>query len=247
MSPSKRTWADQSAVLIPAYNEAQHIGGVVTGALSYVPRVLVIDDGSVDNTADLAETNGAHVIRLAKNMGKGVAVLTGLKFFTDIADIKAVILMDGDGQHLPAELPSFFEARAQGHEFVIGNRMKNWSAMPALRRATNRVMSRVLSAACKQHIPDSQCGYRLIDRHLFGVLAQARSCRFDFVSETLLLLARANVRIYSIPIATIYTDQRSSIHPVWDTVRFIKLLAREVFASPGPIREKPLQAGHSVV
>ncbi len=247
MNPGQGMWAQRSAVLIPAYNEARHISGVVTGALDYVPRVLVVDDGSTDNTARLAHAAGACVLRLRKNMGKGAAVLTGLKFLHDIADIKAVVLMDGDGQHLPAELPRFFEARAQGHQFVLGNRMNDLGAMPALRRVTNVVMSRVLSAACKQDIPDSQCGYRLIDRHLFGVLAQARSSRFDFVSETLLLLARASVRIYSIPVATIYTDQRSSIHPVSDTARFIKLLVREVFASQGRICEKPIPAGQPVV
>ncbi len=228
MNPSERKRAGESAVVIPAFNEARHISGVVKDALDHVPQVVVVDDGSKDDTAEQATAAGARVIRFDKNLGKGTAVLAGLKFFAEVADVKCVVLMDGDGQHLAAELPRFFEAWAHGYEFVLGNRMNDLHAMPALRRLTNRVMSRVLSSVCKQDIPDSQCGYRLIDRRLFSTVAQARSSRFDFVSETLLLVARAKVKIHSVPISTIYTNQRSSIHPVLDTVRFIKLLAREV-------------------
>jgi glycosyltransferase involved in cell wall biosynthesis len=214
-------------VVIPAFNEAANIGCVVSGAMTHVARVIVVDDGSTDATASAAESAGAEVVRHPVNIGKGAAVLSGLALAAKDSGIDSFILMDGDGQHLPADLPVFLDDSTASFQFVLGNRMGNSAGMPIVRRATNRLMSSILTGITGQIIPDSQCGFRRIDGSLIPMLQTARSRRFDFVSETLLIMARANIPIQSVPIRTVYGGQRSSIRPIADTIRFLRLIARE--------------------
>jgi glycosyltransferase involved in cell wall biosynthesis len=189
--------------------------------------VLVVDDGSADRTSDEARAAGADVIRHEKNQGKGAAIKTGLRELSAREGIEWVLILDGDGQHLPEEIPNFFAA-ANEHaaSLVVGNRMNDTRKMPLIRKLTNLTMSSLISAMIGQHVPDSQCGFRMFRKDLASEFLDVPSSNFDFESEMLAIAARRGLKIAAATISTVYGDERSKIHPFRDTVRFFQLLGR---------------------
>jgi glycosyltransferase involved in cell wall biosynthesis len=216
----------QTAAVIPAYQDEKHIGDIVRRTRERLDHVLVIDDGSTDRTAELAREAGAEVIVHSQNRGKGEAIKTGLGHWLD-RKVTWVTLLDSDGQHLPEEIDRFTAAAgsATGPTFFIGNRMNNVAGMPFIRRVVNRYMSSRISRVCGQQIPDTQCGYRMLDRQLIPELLGGGH-RFDYETEVLIIASRKGFRIESVPITTVYTDQVSKIHPMRDAIRFFKLMWR---------------------
>lgn len=212
-------------VIIPAYNEGRHVRQVVTDVLARTPNVVVVDDGSADNTVAEAEAGGATVLRHDVNQGKGAALETG---FTHARErgYEFAIVMDADGQHAVEDLSAFIETyRRTGTPVLVGNRMAAPEGMPLVRRLTNQFMSWLLSRAMGQRVPDTQCGYRLFRCDVVPPLSpQAR--RFEAESEMLLDIAQAGVPIGAVPIRVIYGEEKSKINPVKDTVRFFRMLHR---------------------
>jgi hypothetical protein len=138
-----------------------------------------------------------------------------------------VLILDGDGQHLPEEISRFLEAANQtGAPFVVGNRMDDVRTMPFVRKCTNRYMSWTISRVIGQQVPDSQCGFRLFHRSLATEFLRTESEAFDFETEMLAIAARLGCTIASAPVTTIYGEEVSKIHPLRDTVKFFKLLQR---------------------
>jgi glycosyltransferase involved in cell wall biosynthesis len=222
----------KSCVVIPAFNEAKKIGGLIQDIISLKARlgVVVIDDGSKDNTADIAEKYGATVIRNRNNAGKGFCLAKGFEYALK-NNFDAVINMDGDGQHLASEIPKFLNLAMNSENSVfIGNRMPEAKNMPALRLATNKVMSWLISAVAGQDIPDTQCGFRLIKRNVLEKIRLTTS-KYETESEILIRSARAGFKIISLPIKTIYDGEVSQINPFTDTVRFIKYISKELWTS----------------
>jgi glycosyltransferase involved in cell wall biosynthesis len=216
----------QTAAVIPAYQDEKHIGDIVRRTCERLDYVLVIDDGSSDQTAQRAREAGAEVIVHNQNRGKGEAIKTGLGHWLD-REVTWVSLLDSDGQHLPEEIDRFIAAAgsAKRPTFFIGNRMNNVARMPFLRRVVNRFMSNQISRLCGQRIPDTQCGYRMLDRELIPELLGGGH-RFDYETEVLIIASRKGYAIESVPITTVYSDEVSKIHPVRDAFRFIKLMWR---------------------
>jgi glycosyltransferase involved in cell wall biosynthesis len=214
------------AALIPAYREAAHIQDVARRTRAQLDRVLVVDDGSPDTTAREARGGGAEVIVHQQNSGKGAAVKTGVRHLIADPDIEYILLLDGDGQHLPEEIPRFLEAAAASDApFFVGSRMADVRTMPLVRKLTNWTMSAIISRACGQKIPDTQCGFRMLHRdlapHVFG-----ETNAFDYETEMLLLAAGRGARIESVPVSTVYGEERSKIRPIRDTIKFLKLMNR---------------------
>jgi len=221
MNASKET----VQAIIPAFCEQRFIGEVVRQVRQYVDAVVVVDDGSSDQTAAQAEAAGAHVIRHPTNLGKGAALKTGLEYAVSIK-ASFFLFLDGDGQHDPSEIPAFIEAINRSNaDLVVGNRMRNLGSMPLIRRWTNQFMSWQIGRICRIPIPDSQCGFRLARKELLPVL-MAPSNRFEFESESLILAARQGFRLVFVPIRTIYTNQHSKIRPFRDTVRYFRLIGK---------------------
>ncbi len=213
------------AAVIPAFHEEKHMGDVVRRTLKQLANVVVVDDGSTDATAEEARKAGADVIVHERNLGKGESIKSGFRYWLDHG-ASYVIVLDADGQHLPEEIERFLTAAASGiGELLIGTRMNDVREMPFLRRTVNRYMSRRISRLCCQDVPDTQCGYRMVRRTLAPHLLDGTS-RFDYETEMLIIASRQGFRIAAVPISTIYSDEVSSIHPVRDTVRFLKLMQR---------------------
>ncbi|MHB1482427.1 MAG: glycosyltransferase family 2 protein, partial [Bellilinea sp.] len=149
----------QILVLIPAYNEGERVVPVVRGAQTHLP-VLVVDDGSTDGTAVFARDAGADVYLQQPNQGKGAALLAGFAIALK-QGYQAVITLDADGQHDPAEIPAFIAAfQSQHADLVIGQR--NFSQMPPVRRFANTIGAALFSRALGQPVADNQSGFRLI-------------------------------------------------------------------------------------
>jgi glycosyltransferase involved in cell wall biosynthesis len=228
----------QTAAIIPAYQDEKHIGDIVRRTRERLDQVLVVDDGSSDQTAQRAREAGAEVIAHDENRGKGEAIKTGLAYWLGAAntspptaggldrEVTWVSLLDSDGQHLPEEIDRFLAAAgATQPTFLIGNRMNNLTGMPFIRRVVNRYMSRQISRLCGQEIPDTQCGFRMLNRQLVPELLGGGD-RFDYDTEVLIIASRKGYRIESVPITTVYTDQVSKIRPLRDALRFLKLMWR---------------------
>lgn len=217
----------KTAALIPAYCEAAHIADVVRRVREQLETVLVVDDGSPDETAERARQAGAEVIVHAQNGGKGAAIKTGFKVLME-RGFDYVLILDGDGQHLPEEIALFLAAAAKTHRgLFVGNRMHATDGMPLVRRLTNQFMSRTISGLCKQPIPDTQCGFRMIHRDVIPSLF-CESNAYDYETEMLLIASRNGHSIENVPVTTVYADETSQIHPLRDGLRFLKLLSRYV-------------------
>jgi glycosyltransferase involved in cell wall biosynthesis len=212
--------------LVPAYNEAAHVGEVVAKTSSHVVEVVVIDDSSTDDTATIARRAGAKVFRHEQNRGKGGAIITGLDYFSR-SDAGFAVLLDADGQHDPADIARFVEtAQREQADIVVGSRMGDTRGMPLVRKWTNYWTSWVTSKLARQRIPDSQCGFRLLRREVLKDL-KLSTARFETETEMLIQAGRAGHKIVSIPIRTVYESGRASrIRPFRDTVLFFKLVRK---------------------
>lgn len=211
---------------IPAFNEAERIATVIARARPHVSEVVVVDDGSEDETGPVARAAGAVVLTHSQNRGKGAAIVTALEYFAQ-TDAPLAVFLDADGQHAPEEIPKFIEAAHRtSADLIVGNRMSQTCHMPRLRLLTNRLTSWLTSRLAGQRIPDSQCGYRLLRREVLTALRLSGE-RFEAETEMLIQAGRGGYSILSIPVQTIYEPGRQSrIRPLRDTVRFLRLVWR---------------------
>jgi glycosyltransferase involved in cell wall biosynthesis len=217
-------------VIIPTYNEAKAIGGLVSSIRTQNLPVVVVDDGSKDNTYKIASNSGAVVLRNETNLGKGASLIKGLNYAL-AKDFDAVITMDGDGQHLAEEIPFFLRlATYSDSSILIGNRMHKPKNMPLIRILTNKFMSWFISSVSGQRIPDSQCGFRLIKKEVLKKINLVTS-KFELESEMLIKGARLGFKIESVPIKTLYSGEKSRINPIVDTLRFFRFVIRELWTT----------------
>lgn len=216
----------RTCVVIPTYNESKAIAGLITQIKKLGLEVVVVDDGSRDDTVKIVLASGVKVLRNEVNLGKGASLIKGYNFALS-QGFDAVISIDGDGQHCPQDLMAFIQrAENSSAAIIVGNRMSFIKAMPWLRVMTNRIMSGLISLITKQNIPDTQCGFRLIKKEVLLKL-NLSSAKYEIESEVLIKAARLGFKIDSIPIKTIYSGQKSQINPFVDTLRFIRFLICE--------------------
>lgn len=206
----------RSAAVIPSYNVERSIGEVVKRAVSFVDLVVVVDDGSIDTTAEEARRNGAKVISLEENTGKANATKVGLK---NCLDYTAVVTLDGDLQHCPEEIPRLLAEIEQGADLCIGSRFLNGQvSMPLGNRISNRVASRIISTISGQRISDPQSGFRALDGEVLPRL-ELRAEKYAIEHVMILEAAKKGLEIREVPINCIYGDEESQIRVFSDTIR----------------------------
>jgi len=216
-------------VVIPVHNEAKTIGQIVNALKRKGLEAVVIDDGSQDGSGAKAKENGAVVLRHDQKRGKGTSLRDGFEYVLH-NPYDAVIAMDGDGQHDVGDIERFIEkARTMPACVITGTRMQDYQGMPASRLWVNRIMSAMISAICRCSIPDTQCGYRYIGRPVLEKI-RLSSRDYEIESEVLIQASRHGFKIYSVPVKTIYQDEKSKINPLADTIRFFVFISKQIFA-----------------
>ena len=217
-------------VVIPAYNEARTIGDVIARCLAVVERVIVVDDGSSDDTAGICESRPVELIRQPANRGKASAMVAGFaRALTMDADV--IVTLDGDGQHRPEDIPLLLDrARRRPGEIVIASRLADSGGFPRERYLGNRIADFWISWACGYRVEDSQSGFRLYPRE---VLERVRPPHgpgqaFVFESEMLIDAARAGFKSTVVAIPALYEgtlERPSHFHPFREVPRIIRMVA----------------------
>lgn len=213
------------AVLIPAFCEEQTVGDVVRQAKTFLPDVIVVDDASTDETAARAEAAGAKVIHREVNGGKGAALTEGFKYVLS-KGFDAVVAMDADGFHDPAEISKFLEAYHRTHlPVLIGNRMAGSCCLTILRRWTVGLMRYWLDRLLGVYVPDPPCGFRFYRCDVLPFLLEEKSS-LPSEFETLLNIASRRIRVGSVRITRAPKRHKSAISPFRDVIRFGRVLSK---------------------
>ncbi len=215
---------------IPAYNEEKFIGKVVKETKKYVDKVLVIDDGSTDKTSEIAKNNDAIVIRHKKNKGKGIAVN---KIFDKSKEIKVdvLVLLDGDGQHQPKEIPSLIKLIINNKaDIVIGSRFLNSkNFIPFYRKIGLYILTILTNFGSKIKVTDSQSGFRAFSKKAINNL-YFKEKGLAVESEMQFLAKEKKLRILEVPINTTY-EERAKRNPLFHgfgvLVRVVLLIFRK--------------------
>lgn len=204
-------------VVIPAYNEAQHIGNVVQSVLDtgLIDHVIAIDDASVDETAKEAEMAGAEVLQNDINLQTGGAIKRGYAKALEL-DSDIIYRLDADGQHNPENLKRFREAILESNaQYVLGNRFADsnfWNAMPFDRLIGNHIMAFLVSLRARNRIFDPSCGYRAIESSFLRQIPyQQFSDDFRIDIEELIMAHRIGAELRQVPVDCIYEDEESTL------------------------------------
>jgi glycosyltransferase involved in cell wall biosynthesis len=223
--------------VIPAHDEAPRIAAVVEAARAFL-RVIVVDDGSSDATADVARAAGAEVIEQRPNQGKGAALRAGFRRALD-EGAEAILTLDADGQHDPTEIPPFLAAWAveSRPDLVVGRR--NFGSMPPVRRLSNELGRRAFSWAVGRDIPDNQSGYRVVSARLAEAALTSRETGFAFEVEQITTCIRLGGTIAWVPIRTIYAGAPSHIRPLAHLREFIRIVRQARRDVRSPVEEAP--------
>ncbi|WP_457751421.1 glycosyltransferase family 2 protein [Thermococcus sp.] len=213
------------SVIIPAYNEASGLPQVLPKIPDFVDEIIVVDDGSTDETYEVASEFAARderltVVRLEKNCGKGCAMRKGIEHST--GDI--VVFIDADGQHKPEDIRRLIEPIIEGMaDLTIGARKGDLGKRPLHRRLSNVITTRLIRWKIKQYVYDTQSGFRAFTREF---LPEIESDRYEVETEMLIKASKMGARIVEVPVEVIYDPNRESRFRARDVVRFINAYLR---------------------
>ncbi len=211
-------------IIIPAYNAGEHLSSLLIRIAKFAPKedIIVVDDGSQDETASIAQDWGANLLIHNKNLGKGAALKTGFqKALNDGYD--TIITIDADLQHPPELIPKLIAPLEDGFDIAVGNRLWDTSKMPLERKVSNYLSTLATSILAGQRLFDSQCGFRAIKKWVIE-RANLKCNRYQHESEMLVEAARMGAKIAFIEMPTIYNGNKSYFDPIADTARFILFL-----------------------
>ena len=197
---------------MPAYNEERYIGTLVLQAKQFVDQVIVIDDGSTDNTSEIARLAGAILYRNTTREGKGAAIQ---KILTEIRKTMpdVLVLLDADSQHNPHEIPNIIKPILGGSDLVIGSREAQADKTPFYRRIGQKILLRSVSTISKQKLTDSESGFRALSSKAISEIHLTEN-GFAVESEMLAKATEKGLKIAEVPISNIYTRDGSTLHPV---------------------------------
>jgi len=204
----------KTIVAIPCYNEGRHIGDVVDGAKEYVDQVIVIDDGSIDTTANVAEAHGALVIRHKFNRGKGIAINTAFEWAKE-HDVQVLVLLDGDGQHKPADIALVLKPLLEGEaDVVVGSRfLSTKNRIPRYRTVGQHILTFATNLGSGLKLTDCQSGFRAFSARAIDALYFTRPKPGDVECEMQFLMSENHLRVAEVPITVNYNG-RAKRNPV---------------------------------
>jgi len=222
------------AILIPAYNEEKYIGQVIKNCALYKLDIIIVDDGSIDQTAktvkQLQQSGKYRLIFLqhSKNKGKGAALGTGFKY-TVKNNYQGVITLDADAQHNTKEIEYFLQmVKKEKPDLIIGSRFQNTKGMPFIRLATNYFTSWIISALAGKKVEDVQSGFRYISTKVIKNI-ELKTKHFETEPELILKACWLNYQVKNVPISTIYyEDFVSQVNKLTDTLKFFRLVAKSL-------------------
>jgi len=219
---------NHTLVLIPAYNAARYLPELLNRLRRHVAEadLLVVNDGSADETAEILARENVRHINFRQNQGKGAALKAGFEYAMEHS-YRSVLTIDADLQHLPEEVPRFL-AEDNGQRLVLGVRAIKPKVMPFARWLSNNLTSIIVSVFSSQRVRDSQSGYRLIPVWLLKAL-RLRRIGYDFESELLFKAGAMGCPVVEVPISTVYEGSPSFINPLADTLRFVRLMWKRVW------------------
>jgi len=221
-------WPEHVYVLIPSYKSAHTLQSFLPELLHAVPAeaVCVVDDGSIDGTDTVCRAQNVHCIIHPANRGKGAALAAGFGYCL-AKNATAVLTLDADGQHSPADLPGFLAAfkANPGCGMIIGKRSMRPGHMPLARIFSNSLTSYFLSCITGIPVLDSQCGYRLYSRTFLESIT-IQYARFEMESEVIIKAAMLDFPVPFIPVQTLYLKGTSHISHIADTIRWIFAVIR---------------------
>ncbi len=197
---------------MPAYNEGKYIGSVILKARQYADEVIVIDDGSTDDTFEIARLAGATVIRHEANKGYGAAVQSLLAEAKRRAP-DVLVLIDADSQHNPEEIPHLIEPITEGFDLVIGSREQQRGNIPLYRRIGLRVLSYFSAVLSREKLSDSESGFRVFSKKAIATLG-LRENGMAVSAETIANAAEKGLKITERPISIRYTGDSSTLNPI---------------------------------
>lgn len=221
-------------VIVPAYNCEKSIGKVIDGLNNhFVDKILIIDDGSIDKTAEIARRKGAEVISHRTNKGLGNALRTGFKEALK-RNYDLILTFDGDGQHLASDIKKVkgcFDNNPEA-DIVIGTRLKDrkdWHKFPRHRLLGNLILTTLTNLACRSKFTtDSQSGYRAIKREALKKL-KLSSDRMAISSEIIIESYYKKLKMVEVPIIPTYGEEISNQRLFFDTVAIIRLILIRIF------------------
>ena len=207
----RKTSQKRTIAVIPCCNEESTIGSVVLKTKRFVNEVLVIDDGSSDETKKIAKEAGAIVISHRKNRGKGAAIRTGFQYALE-NDFDYVVTIDGDGQHNPVEIPDLLgNVMNNGNDISIGYRVGNFTEMPMWRRVGKRVLDYTTSMGTGGFVTDSQCGFRAFNKKAVESIApELKGDAFSVESEQLIKAHELGLKVVNTNVTCKYKDLETS-------------------------------------
>ncbi len=215
--------------IIPAYNACDTVVDVIKGVSRYLKTVVVVDDGSTDNTKQILPETSSVLLSHGRNKGKGMALRTGFEYMLKNG-FQAAITLDADKQHNPDEIPAFLETYKSGKpDIIIGSRMHAKHRIPAYRYIPNRIGVACISWAAGMPVSDSQSGYRLYSRKLLEHISISAT---GYAAETEIIIkaGKNGFRIENIPVEAIYFPEGSSHYrPVIDTYLICILFLKSFF------------------
>lgn len=197
---------------MPAYNEEKYVGSLVLQARQYADRIIVIDDGSRDRTAKIAELAGAAVIRHEENKGYGAAIQ---RILTEAKkrEPDILVLLDADSQHDPDEIPSLTKTIGEGFDVVIGSRKIRRKDIPSLRRTGQKILSYFTHILSGKKLSDTESGFRAFSREAIARLnpkEKGMAISAEIISEA----TAKGLRVTEVPISAIYIKDGSTLNPV---------------------------------
>jgi glycosyltransferase involved in cell wall biosynthesis len=201
----------RSLAIIPCYNEETTIRRVINKTKDYVDEVLVIDDGSCDNTSKIAKDAGARVITNRINRGKSAGIRMGFKYALE-RKFDFVVTLDGDGQHNPKEIPVLLnDVKNNGHDITLGTRWGDTTEMPLWRKFGKRVLDYITGLGNGGHITDSQCGFRAFNRKAIeNLVPKLNGYGFTIESEQLIRAHETGLKFTNKRISCYYKDLNTS-------------------------------------